>query len=73
MSRHVDGPHKHHRILAWKLVDEILSREIPAVVLRHHEVTEANMSPEEVALVIARANHVLRSLRADARDLWYEG
>lgn len=60
---------KRERVAAYRVVDEILGRSIPAVVLRHQ--TEG-MDAEQSDAVVERAGHILNALREDARDLWGE-
>lgn len=60
---------KQHRIIAYKMVDEILSRQIPAVVARHHFV---DTPPELESAISDRVYHILDNLRSDAKDLWDE-
>lgn len=60
---------KQHRVTAYKMVDEILSRQIPAVVARHHLV---DTPPELESAISERVYHILDNLRSDAKDLWDE-
>ena len=60
---------KQHRIIAYKRVDEILSRQIPAVVARHHFV---DTPPELESAISDRVYYILDNLRSDAKDLWDE-
>lgn len=64
---------KQHRILAYRIVDEILSRGIPAVVIRHQLEQDGDHTPVEKEMIIARASYILENLREDAKDLWKEG
>jgi hypothetical protein len=60
---------KQHRVTAYKMVDEILSRQIPAVVARHHLV---DTPPELESAISDRVYYILDNLRSDAKDLWDE-
>ncbi len=64
-----DGLTKQQRIIAYRMVDEVLSRPIPAAVERHHLSELPEVEAEEIA---RRAEHILRNLRGDAKDLWDE-
>ena len=69
MSKGLTGLTKQQRITAFKMAEEILSRPIPAVVLRHHQ---GDNSDDDMDLIEERALHIIGCLRADARDLWDE-
>jgi hypothetical protein len=58
---------KQERIVAYRIVDEILSRPIPAVVLRHQIKDGMDQFNIEI-----RAAQILENLRQDAKDLWDE-
>lgn len=60
---------KAERITAYKMVDEVLGRAIPAVVLKHHL---QGLPPDAQELIQERAEYILRQLREDAKDLWDE-
>ena len=60
---------KAERVLAYKIVDEILSRPVPAVVLKHQ--IPDGMDVDE-PLILNRVFHILENLRSDAKDLWDE-
>ncbi len=60
---------KAERVLAYKIVDEILSRPVPAVVLKHQIPEEANVDRFGIEI---RVLHILENLRSDAKDLWDE-
>lgn len=51
------------------MVDEILGRPIPAVVIKHRT---ADMDDSDALEVTGRARDILDSLREDAKDLWEE-
>jgi len=70
MRGHPEDLTKAVRVAAYKVVDEILSKPLSAVAVRHN--TE-DMSEGDRSAVIDRANHILTNLREDAENLWKEG
>ena len=63
---------KQERILAYRMVDEILSRPVPAVVV-NHQIERDSVTLADKAKIIERADYILKNLREDAKYLWKEG
>lgn len=60
---------KQERLIAYRIVDEVLSRPIPAVVFKHHS---EELQGSDLFAIEERALHILKNLREDAKDLWKE-